>query len=164
VERLTCPESYKVYLNRFDSAATGRNNPPTMVVGSRLRGLVSLLAMFAILGLGILPGEHIHGPRPDHGRDHPLLHSHLEPHHAADGPTAIDADDDDASVVWVGAVFTPQSTVNVSPPPYAVAPAPPLAVAPAWTASPVYRHGAVPVHGPPGRTVDAPRAPPSRPV
>ena len=131
-----------------------------MVVGSRLRGPVSVFAVFAVLGLGVLPGDHIHGARPDHGRNHPLLHSHVEPHHLVDGPTAIHADDDDANVVWVGTVFTPHAPVKVGPPD-AVAPAPSPVVVPAPTASPVYRRGDVLVHGPPGRAVDSPRAPPS---
>lgn len=75
------------------------------VVGSRLaRKLIACLSVLGVLGLAVLPSEHVHS-RSDHGRRSEVVHRHFEPHHPVGAGATVDHPDDE-NAQYLSSAFT----------------------------------------------------------
>ena len=64
------------------------------------------LAILGVLGLGLLPGEHVHS-RTEQGHHTELVHRHFEPHHPIDAGVRVeDEDDHDGEAQFLTSAFT----------------------------------------------------------
>jgi hypothetical protein len=78
-----------------------------VVPSVRPRRLVASVAVFGILGLALLPSEHIHSSRVETGRHADVVHRHFPSHHAAHPATVgLRSDDHDDDVAqWLTQSF-----------------------------------------------------------
>lgn len=129
-----------------------------MVPNRPTRRVVAGLAVLGVLGLAVLPQEHVHA---SHDGEHPdVIHRHLAPHHLFEHDTTVDhSDDDDAR--YLSAAFIAPGTVSRvdQDPSFVIADLP--AVRPAQTRWRTLSFLNVRVHDPPWRTASGPRAPPT---
>jgi hypothetical protein len=129
-----------------------------LVSGPHRLRLAAILAACAVLALGLLPPEHLHGSLASDGHAEDIVHRHFEPHHRATVPVTIDHPDDD--VQWLATTFTvPQRDEAVQGPAvvaeYDVPPSPARASSRA-----IGQVLFVSVHDPPWATSSGLRAPP----
>jgi hypothetical protein len=132
-----------------------------LVSGRFRRQIAAILSACSLLGLVVLPAEHVHAASD---RDHHanVIHRHFETHHSDhDGP-AIENSDHDAPVRWLTVSFArPDPIPPVSPNavlPIAIAPS---AAPPRLTFDGSIERVAASVHDPPERTPNGLRAPPA---
>jgi len=123
----------------------------------RLR-LAAIVAACAVLAVGLLPPEHLHGSLASDGHAEDIVHRHFEPHHRTHALATIDHPDDD--VQWLASTFTvPQRDATVQGPAvvaeYDVPPSPPKS-----TSRAIGQILFVSVHDPPWATSSGLRAPP----
>jgi hypothetical protein len=130
--------------------------------GPRTRRSLVGASILGVLSLAVLPPQHLHVSRTDDGHHRDFIHRHFEPHHPITHETTFDDEDHDPQ--WLDSSFTtPKPAPEVFPlrPSAAVA----LVVIPSpiapWCA---LRAEHAPVHGPPGTTPQALRAPPAFPA
>jgi hypothetical protein len=84
------------------------------VFSYRRQRLTAIVAACAVLAVGLLPAEHVHGALASDGHAEDVVHRHFEPHHRTHALAAIDHPDDD--VEWLATSFTvPQPTAPVQP-------------------------------------------------
>ena len=74
-----------------------------------LRRSLACLAVAGVLGLALLPPEHIHETRAGDGHPSALLHSHFEPHQPVGADSRVGAHDD---VLWVSSLFTSPNKIG----------------------------------------------------
>ena len=131
----------------------------TLVCSRVLQRLVAILGAAGVLGLGLLPSEHVHVTRTPDGHHSDVIHRHFESHHPIETEASIGHGDDD--VHWLESSFT-----SPTPPPHAYPvtqllnerlQAPPPQPAYEWT----IRAVRVSVHDPPWMSASGLRAPPS---
>jgi len=141
----------------FDRRRVAVNN--SRVVANRsLRPSLACLAVLGVLGLALLPSEHVHS-RTENDRHSEFIHRHFEPHYPVESNPRVDHGDDD-EVQWFDSSFiAPKTGSHVYPanqlleelwttePPHAACG--PIACAPES------------VHDPPWTTSNGLRAPPS---
>ena len=78
---------------------------------SVLRRVSACLAAFGLVGLALLPPEHVHvAANHDHGRTE-VVHRHFEPHHATAPQTHVENPDDDPT--YLSSAFTVPTPVSV---------------------------------------------------
>jgi hypothetical protein len=130
------------------------------VVDNRLvRRFVVGLSVLGVLGLALLPTEHVHASRNHDDRHPDVIHRHFEPHHLFDAAAAIDHDGDDAQ--YLSALFiSTSSPTSVNPVTQFVIADLPAAQPPQlsrWNLSTIH----VRVHDPPWITSHGLRGPPT---
>lgn len=85
-----------------------------------LRRPVALAAVFGLLGLPLLPPEHVHVTESESGEHSEIVHRHFESHH----PGHVDDDADhhdrdqafdhqDGAALWIDAPFVARAPVSV---------------------------------------------------
>ena len=80
------------------------------VVFARLPGrLVAFAAACALIGLGVLPAEHIH-QAPADGHHAAVVHRHLAAHQTHARGTAVERADGDGQAHWLTVAFTSGTT------------------------------------------------------
>ena len=80
-----------------------------LVFSYRRQRLTAIVAACAVLAVGLLPAEHVHGSLTNDGHADEVVHRHFEPHHRTHALATIDHPDDD--VQWLATSFTvPQPT------------------------------------------------------
>jgi hypothetical protein len=90
---------------------------PTMVRDRTLRRPLACLAVLGLLGLAVLPAEHIHAVQTDSGHRSDVVHRHVGAHHHT-APTdhTVDQDHHDEAL-WLDSSFVaPPSGSPVHPP------------------------------------------------
>jgi hypothetical protein len=95
--------------------APGSNNGVVVSAGV-VRRLVACLATLGVLGLALLPAEHLHTVRTEDGRHPDVVHRHLAPHAQPGSRTRVGDDDHHDEAVWIVSSFiTPASAAHVYP-------------------------------------------------
>jgi hypothetical protein len=135
-----------------------------MVRDRTLRRPVACLAVLGLVGLAVLPAEHIHAVQTDNGHRSDVVHRHVGAHHhTAPTDPAVDEDHHDEAL-WLGSSFVvPPSGSPVHPLSHLlyevlwITDAPRIVRATLSTPP-------IAGHDPPWTRSLAPRAPPSPPV
>lgn len=126
---------------------------------ANLRKLVAWLGTLGVLGLALLPAEHVHA-RTGHGHHTEVVHRHFQPHHTVGEAARFDDDDHDGEALYLTAVFTAPSIASVVHLTGALFVAPvPLLKPPQLSGSALPSPDA-PGHDPPGTSSHGLRAPP----
>lgn len=76
--------------------------------------LLASLAVLGLLGLSVLPREHVHATHMPDGGHADVVHRHFEPHHSSGAAPELEHHSDEAAQ-WLTATFvapTPASTVH----------------------------------------------------
>jgi len=132
-----------------------------LVSGRLRRQVVAILSACSVLGLVVLPAEHVHGAAD---RDHHanVVHRHVEVHHSDhDGP-AIENSDHDDTVRWLTVPFArPNPSPPVTPSTVLLIAIAPRAAPPRLTFDGSIERVAASAHDPPERTPNGLRAPPA---
>jgi hypothetical protein len=123
-----------------------------------VRRLIAGLAVLGVLGLALLPPEHLHVTRTDDGRHSDVIHRHYEPHHPAAAEASVGHEDDEA--LWLDSPFTsPKLASKVYPVNQCLNEELPLSQA-QQTSRRTLPFVHVSVHDPPSATSHGLRAPP----
>ena len=79
---------------------------------------VAIAAVFGLLGLPLLPPEHVHVTESESGEHSEIVHRHFEPHH----PAFVDHDADhhdqefdhqDEAALWIDAPYVAAAAISV---------------------------------------------------
>jgi hypothetical protein len=101
------PRAYSYLTRCFTSSHNA------FVLADRLpRRFVACLAVVGVLGLALLPSEHVHA-RDEHGHHTDVIHRHFESHHPVQSDGRIDQGDDDDEQYITAAFTAPESTLSV---------------------------------------------------
>jgi hypothetical protein len=65
------------------------------------RGVVAVLSAFGVLGLLVLPAEHVHAAGLGDRGHREVVHRHFEPHHSPPSGAALEHGDDHHDVRWL---------------------------------------------------------------
>lgn len=123
------------------------------------RCVAACLAVLGVLGLALLPAEHVH-VRTEDGQPADLIHRHFEAHHPVGSNPGLDHDEGHEAT-WLNSAFvTGVSRLLGHPVDQLVGTSPPTApdpeVSPTWTPGDPES-----VHDPPSTSSHGLRAPPS---
>ena len=77
------------------------------VLRPRFRQLVALLASLGVLGLVVLPAEHVHLSHGPGHHDSDIIHRHFEPHH--DSRSDFSFSEDEQHIQWTDSSFASPS-------------------------------------------------------
>jgi hypothetical protein len=130
-----------------------------------LRRPIAVAAVFGLLGLPLLPPEHVHVTESENGEHSEIVHRHFESHHPANVEHDADHhgqefDHQDEAALWIDAPFVaPAATYPPSFTPALVQQLPVLEpqAPPRWTLE--FEH--ISVHDPPWVAAPGLRAPPT---
>jgi hypothetical protein len=78
----------------------------------RARRFVACVAVVGVLGLALLPSEHVHA-RDEHGHHTDVVHRHFESHHPVQSDGQIDQGDGDDEQYITAAFTAPESTLSI---------------------------------------------------
>ena len=125
----------------------------------RPRRWITGLAVLGVLGLALLPPEHLHVARAADGLDSDLIHRHFEPHHPVGAESNIGHFENDEAL-WLDSPFTgPTAALQVYPVTQSLTEDLPVPQPQqTWRSGLPFAH--VSVHDPPSATSHGLRAPP----
>jgi hypothetical protein len=86
------------------------------MLGCVLPRIVAVLGVAGVLGLAVLPTEHMHRGLVHDGHHWDTIHRHFESHHPIGTRTAVDYADDDGNIQWITVSYTrPESGTRADP-------------------------------------------------
>jgi hypothetical protein len=132
-----------------------------VVLSRVLPRIAAMLGIAGVLGLALLPTEHMHRVEVQDGHHVEIIHRHFESHHPIGSHSRIDHDDDDHEIQWITtSFFHPNYAGQPSPDSEHVDGRPQAsAVEPSFQGTFQQLH--VSIHGPPGSTSHGLRGPPT---
>ena len=115
-----------------------------------------------MLGLGLLPSEHVHVIQTQDGHHSDVIHRHFESHHPIETEASISHEDDD--IQWLESSFTSPKPPTHAFPVHQLLNARVQAPPPEPTCEGTIRAVRVSVHDPPWMSASGLRAPPLFPA
>ena len=134
---------------------------PNVTLDGLLRRVTAAMAVLGLLGLAMLPVEHVHAEAAQDGHHGPVIHRHFATHHqAVDDALRFEEGDDEP--IWLDTTFVVAS-VRLAPGPTPTGVVPGTQPLRSDTAGPWERSvvAAAPIHDPPLITSVGFRGPPA---
>jgi len=100
------PERFVSFLTELTGLSKTANNSTVT-----FRRSFTLAAIFGLLGMPMLPPEHVHVTESEHGHSE-IIHRHFESHHHAAPEPEFDHQDEDAAL-WVDTPFVNAAAIPI---------------------------------------------------
>jgi hypothetical protein len=132
-----------------------------VVLSRVLPRIAVVLGIGGVLGLALLPAEHMHRVEVADGHHSEIIHRHFESHHPIGSHARIDHDDDDREVQWLTTSFLHPNHAGQPSPDSALVDDRPHASAVEPSLRRTFQPLHVSIHDPPCRVPSCLRGPPS---